>query len=384
MKRLTHQKTILVVLTGVVLLGMMGTGGGGWYYSGVLQAGALIVDHTSPEFDLEVAAIEEGKVVLRTTDETRADGPWTKDGIWGLDTENGYARVGAILEIDAHQVVRELFAGTGTLELGQAARLDSFTFTGDPLAALGIPFVEVAYTSSLGDFPAWFIDGPATTWVVFVHGKGASREEALRLLPTILGEGYPALVITYRNDEEAPANPSGFYDFGETEWQDLEAAAEYALDNGAKALILVGYSMGGAIAINFLYESPLAEHVRGVVMDAPILSFDAIIDYGARLRGIPWPLAILGKRAAGLRFDINWSNRDYLGQTDELTAPILLFHGDADQRVSIETSDALAEARPDIVTYVRVDGATHVRSWNMDPEAYEDAVRTFLQHLEDE
>ena len=191
------------------------------------------------------------------------------------------------------------------------------------------------------------------------------------------------MVITYRNDEEAPASPSGFYDFGETEWQDLEGSAEYALDCGAESLILVGYSMGGAIGTNFLYESPLAEHVRGVVLDAPVLSFDALIDYAARLRGIPRPLTVLGKRVAGFRFDIDWGNRDYLSRADELTDPILLFHGDADKTVSIETSEALAEARPDIVTYVRVAGATHVRSWNMDPKAYEEAVRTFLQRLED-
>ncbi len=371
---LTRRKTILVVLAAVVLLGIVGGGGGGWYYAGILRDDALAVDHTPSEPDLEVAAVEEGRVVLRATDKAKSDGHWTKDGIWGLEGEDGYARVGTILETDDQQVVRELLAGTGTPEAGQMARLDSFAFTGDPLTALGLPFAEVSFTSSLGDFPAWFIDGPAETWAIFVHGRSANREEALRLLPTVVGQGYPSLVITYRNDEEAPASPSGFYDFGETEWQDLEGAAE--------SLILVGYSMGGAIVTNFLYESPLAEHVRGVVLDAPVLSFDALIDYGARLRGIPRPLTVLGKRVAGFRFGIDWGNRDYLSRAGELIGPILLFHGDADKTVSIETSEALAEARPDIVTYVRVAGATHVRSWNMDPEAYEDAVRAFLQRLE--
>ena len=47
----------------------------------------------------------------------------------------------------------------------------------------------------------------------------------------------------------------------------------------------------------------------------------------------------------------------------------------------MESSDALAGARPDIVTYVRVRDATHVRSWNVNPVAYEAAVRDFLQGL---
>ena len=54
-------------------------------------------------------------------------------------------------------------------------------------------------------------------------------------------------------------SPDGFYRFGETEWEGLEGAAQYALDKGAEDLILVGYSMGGAIITNFLFESLLAE-----------------------------------------------------------------------------------------------------------------------------
>jgi len=49
--------------------------------------------------------------------------------------------------------------------------------------------------------------------------------------------------------------------------------------------------------------------------------------------------------------------------------------------VPVETSDALAQARPDLVTYHRVPEATHARSWNIDPEKYEAAVRKFLAGL---
>ncbi len=45
------------------------------------------------------------------------------------------------------------------------------------------------------------------------------------------------------------------------------------------------------------------------------------------------------------------------------------------------TSDALAEARPDIVTYVRTAGVGHVRSWNADPAASEASVQDFLQRV---
>lgn len=44
-------------------------------------------------------------------------------------------------------------------------------------------------------------------------------------------------------------------------------------------------------------------------------------------------------------------------------------------------NDALAEVKRDLVTYVRVADATHVRSWNMDPDDYEAAVASFLEDL---
>jgi len=47
--------------------------------------------------------------------------------------------------------------------------------------------------------------------------------------------------------------------------------------------------------------------------------------------------------------------------------------------VPVATSDALAEARPDIVTYVRGAGVGHVRSWNAGTASYEASVRDFLE-----
>ena len=121
-------------------------------------------------------------------------------------------------------------------------------------------------------FPAWLTPGETDTWVILVHGKGAERTECLRILPMFVERGHSTLPITYRNEEGAPASPSGQYQFGADEW--VEAAAEYALAAGASELILVGYSMGGAIALSFLYNSAVADRVKGVILDSPALDFD--------------------------------------------------------------------------------------------------------------
>jgi pimeloyl-ACP methyl ester carboxylesterase len=188
----------------------------------------------------------------------------------------------------------------------------------------------------------------------------------------------PTLVITYRNDDGAPMSPDGFYRYGATEWEDLEGAVEYALDNGAQKVVLVGYSMGGAIIMGFLERSPLATKVAGVVLDAPMLSFGATVDFSGREEGHPRLAVVVGKAVSRYRFDVDWGAVDYLRRADKLAVPVLLIHGDADKRVPIETSRELAKARPELVIYVEIAGAPHVAAWNVDPAAYQRAMREFL------
>ena len=355
--------------------------GGGWYLSNLVKDGGLVPEHDEPEFDLEVLAVGEGQVTLGVTSDTDEEGDWRRNGIWGLERKTGYDQVGAILDLTDEYVVRELITVGEGPKIGELVRLDSYAFQNDPDYALGIPFEEVHFTSPLGDFPAWLVRGSADVWAIFVHGKGADRREALRILPALTEAGLTSLIITYRNDEDTPMDPTGFYGYGRTERIDLEAAANFALGNGAQYIVLVGYSMGGAIVASFLYESSLAERVSGVILDAPMLDFGATVDLGAREKGYPGLFSTVAKAFTGIRFDVDWEALDYSRRADELDVPILLFHGDDDDTVPVETSDGLSSARPDLVSYVRVADTGHVNSWNADQIAYEQAVDEFLSGL---
>jgi pimeloyl-ACP methyl ester carboxylesterase len=226
------------------------------------------------------------------------------------------------------------------------------------------------------------VPGESTTWVVFVHGRNAPRREALRALATVHEAGLPGLVISYRNDPDAPpGDGDGHFRYGETEWRDLESGVAWALGNGARQVVLTGYSMGGAICLSFMRHSALAERVAGLILDAPMLSFEAAVDFEADERGIPGFLTSVAKRIADWRFGIPWDDLDYRDEARELTVPVLLFHGDEDGTTPIAESDALAAARPDIVTYLRVPGAGHVQAWNVDPAGYAQALQDFLTRV---
>jgi pimeloyl-ACP methyl ester carboxylesterase len=69
---------------------------------------------------------------------------------------------------------------------------------------------------------------------------------------------------------------------------------------------------------------------------------------------------------------------DYVKQASSITHPTLLFHGAQDELTPVASSDAFARARPDLLTYQRVNDAGHTASWNADSQAYEAALTSFL------
>ncbi|MCZ2110817.1 MAG: alpha/beta hydrolase [Dehalococcoidia bacterium] len=377
MRRLAWYLVVVLTTIGGVVLGLS-----------LLLARALRIhaldprpDHEPDLRDLLVAEMGDGRIVLRPGSRRVRIDP-AVPGIWGIESDTGYDRVGPVIEVRPDgSAVREFIPVQRVIRPGDRVRLDSFAHPADPAEAHGIEFEEVLIPAPLGSYPAWQLGAPLATWAIFVHGKGAGRREALRVLPAVHGSGVPCLVITYRNDPEAGLDPSGRYHYGAREWEDLEAAVSYAIQHGANGVVIFGYSMGGGISMSFMRRSPLAEHVRGLVLDAPMLHFERTVAYGAGNSGVPVKFLAISNRVSGRLFNLRWSELDYLAETGHLRAPILLFHGDEDTIVPVETSDALAGAIPELITYVRVPGAGHVRAWNTDQSGYEQAIRDFLARI---
>lgn len=221
-----------------------------------------------------MVTVSDGAITLRDDGDPNV----RRAGIWGLKWQNGgYAQVGDVLDTDddREEIRRALLPGWPLPPAGSQARLDNSAFPGDP-ARMGIDFTEVHFAAPGEETPAWFVPGTRSTWLIYVHGKGADRWEALRMLPATAALGFPALVITYRNDAESPSS-GGRYGYGASEWPDLEAAVRYALAHGASDVALVGFSMGGAIIMRFIDESALAPSVHALILDSPATDLRTIL-----------------------------------------------------------------------------------------------------------
>lgn len=337
------------------------------------------------EADEDVLDADRATIVEVADGTVTLDGPdAARSGTWGLAWDGGYGQIGALIGSDDGSVRRRLRLLTGEPAAGSAAVLDANAYPDDP-RVLGLEVDETSYRSPIGDLPAWAYptgDG-AGTWAVLVHGRAGRRRQMLRHVPTLHALGVSCLVISYRDDPDAPASPDGHCHLGATEWQDVEGAVVYALSHGARDVVLVGNSMGGAAVLAFLRTSGHAAAVRGAVLDAPVLRWPRVIRRSAARRGAPpvltGPAVPLALGIARARAGIDWSSIDHLGHADEFRHRMLLLHGDEDLHVPLEASRRFAERRPDLVRLRVVRGAAHLTSWNLDPEGTEAAVARFVR-----
>jgi pimeloyl-ACP methyl ester carboxylesterase len=360
-----------ITLGGIALVAMLGFGL-------VVFGGAQLLltpHHNTATAAGDVIAISDGEITLKKMAATERVG--TYGLVWQTDAGTGTATVGPTVRTTGDTVIRPISNIVGTLGAGTAVQLNPNIYDGDPQTSLGIPFTNVAVDGELGPMPAWQVDGDGSTWVLFVHGIDGMRESGLRPLPTIVDAGLPTLLITYRNDVDAPPSPTGLISLGQTEWRDLESAADYAIGQGATSFVLYGDSMGGSIVTRFMHESPHASKVLGMVLDAPVLNWDGVLQGQTDRFRMPFLGGAL-QSAVAWRGDIDLAELDELDQTGPFEQlPILLFQGLADPLVPPAESEQFAASLPN-ARYVPVADAGHIQSWNVDPAAYEEHLAEFI------
>lgn len=348
--------------------------------------------------DLEILATVNGRegqeVILPATPETIVD------GVYGLYFDGGssFARIGEITSFTPRD---------GTL----ARRVESVR-SGDLHTAVRGWWSSVAYLTPQefgfdaedvildlpgGRAPAWYVpaespEGPLAgrnIWAIMVHGRGGLRTEGIKALPVAAELGIDSLLISYRNDGEAPAAADGKYGLGITEWEDVEVAIRYALEHGAEEVILFGWSMGGAICLQAADRSPLAIHVRGQVLTGPVIDWIDVLASQAKALKIPEPVGRLtrwfisnrgGRRVTGLASPLDLKVLNWIDRSDQLHMRTLILHSIDDNIVPYGPSRDLAQKNP-MVSFVPFNRARHVKEWNHNPQRWEEHVKQWLVEL---
>lgn len=328
----------------------------------------------------EILAVDTGAQTIELTRTPDTELP----GRYGLFTTgtHGYVKLGAVLSADAKRVRRKLLTQIETgARIDRAAGFSGWYYSAP--SELHLQWESVLIGSSAGPCPAWLFPAESSTWVIQIHGRGTTRSECLRAVPVWHAMGLPNLVVSYRNDGEAPRSRGGSYSLGASEWRDVDAAISYALRHGANRVLLMGWSMGGAIALQTAVSSAHREAIIGLVLDSPVVDWRSVLRFQAREEGIPDPFPTLAMSAlgspltaglSGAEAPIAFDQLDMVARADELAVPILLMHSDDDGFVPSDASHALAQARPDLVTMPTFTVARHTMIWNYDQIGWTAAI----------
>ena len=277
----------------------------------------------------------------------------------------------------------------GVLPNGSLAWVSTWVYNGTP-EQLGISYEDTQVMTGVGDMPAWHVPSVSDerdAVAIVIHGHGGHKAQGLRVLPALRRSGVASLFVTFRNAHGAPKVGRGYLTLGDQEAEDVTAALRWAADAGYRRAILYGFSMGGNIALSALrpHHGTPPVPVVGVALDGPALDWRDVIRANGQRYHLPAFMArhmgrmvqFLVRQTSGQNFDAV----DQLAAAPTFTVPILLFHGTRDRTIPVTQSDALAAARPDLVEYHRVEGAKHIRCWNIDPEKYEAAVEAFVHRV---
>ncbi|PZE62555.1 alpha/beta hydrolase [Curtobacterium sp. MCLR17_039] len=305
--------------------------------------------------------------------------------------------------------------GTGHMRVGEVLGTTDTTVTrriiaidaGDPTAArrgrwggwfyltpgeLDVPVEDVDIPTPNGPAPAWVVraDDPAAPWAVLVHGRGVTRAETIRAVPVFRAAGYSVVLASWRNDGVAPPSVDGRYGLGSTEWEDVDSVLRWLTAQDAQSVVLMGWSMGGAVVLQTLLRSRFAGLVDGVVLESPVVDWHAVLKSQSQLLRLPRPVRKVAQRLlrtpvlhrlAGLQAPVDLRELDMVTRSDELTVPILLLHSDDDGFVPSSASHDLARARPDLVRLEIQTTARHTKLWNHDADWFDARILAWLTEV---
>ncbi len=323
-------------------------------------------------------------ITLARTPDTELPGRY---GLFTSGTED-YVKLGSVLAEDPTSVKRKLLT-----HIGPQTRISSeAAFSGwyyDRPDELHLPFTPELIGSGVGPCPAWlFPAGDGEVWVIQVHGRGTTRAECLRAVPVFHALRITTLVVSYRNDGEAPRSRSGTYTLGATEWRDVDAAVGFARRRGARRILLMGWSMGGAIALQLELNSAHRDVIAGLILESPVVDWRVVLGYQAKLLRLP--AAVTGLAIGALKTEwaspmtgagaaIPFDRLDVVSRAAELRHPVLILHSDDDGFVPSDASHDLVVARPDLVEMQVFEIARHTKLWNYDQERWSDSIRVWLE-----
>jgi len=252
---------------------------------------------------------------------------------------------------------------------------------------VGVPYEAVTIPVADGvELSAWWItpieDNGKT--VIVTHGIGTSRRDYNTLLPAgmLVKDGFNVLLVDSRDTGESTCT-DGRHSAGQEESSDFSAVAEWLVskrDIVPSSLGMFGVS-GGAIATSMLPAK--TDLVSAFAMEGTIFDFNAAATREVEYQGFPgflWQLALV---SAQLFHGVNLTETSAMDGIEAAGyRPMLILHGDSDQRLDYQSSVDFYEYGQSVGANISLEtfvGADHTEGMLTEPERYAALLSDFFE-----
>lgn len=226
---------------------------------------------------------------------------------------------------------------------------------------VGLPIEDAEFSAADGAaLHGWYVPHAKPRGVVlFCHGNAGNithREEILRRLHRVAG--VSVFIFDYRGYGRSQGKPTEAGVLA-----DARAAREWLARRAnlpAKRLILMGESLGGAVAVHLAAEGG----ARGLILESTFTSLPDVAAYH-----FPWvPVRLLMR-----------TRLDALAKIREYRGPLLQSHGDQDTIVPYDLGRRLFEAAHEPKQFITFPGGDHNDLRDVD---YYEKLGEFIAGLE--
>mgnify|MGYP003365156205 CR=1 FL=1 len=232
------------------------------------------------------------------------------------------------------------------LTLSGCSSLLFYPEPGQPITpqAAGLTYENVNLTAADGTLlHGWWLPAkpgvPLKGTVLHLHGNGGNLAYHLGAVAWLPEQGYQVLMLDYRGyglSQGSPSLPAVY--------QDIDAAFDWLQQQPSvqqQPLIVLGQSLGGAMAVHYLSQHPEQRaRLKAVVLDGVPASYREVGQFALSTSWLTWPLQV------PLSWFVPDADSAVYAMPDMQETPMLIFHSMDDPIVPLSNAIRLYQAAP--------------------------------------
>jgi dipeptidyl aminopeptidase/acylaminoacyl peptidase len=212
--------------------------------------------------------------------------------------------------------------------------------------------------------------------IILLHGIRSNKNHFIELSEFLSKNGFNAVALDSRAHGESEGD---FCSFGVNEKKDIQSLITYLSDNeNLDHFGVWGQSLGGAIGLQAM---GFDNRIKFGIIESAFSDFRSTVDdYFQLYAGFSFePFSNYLVTRAGTIAEFDQNDASPITYCENIYQPILLVHGNIDERINIKYAKANFSKIPSQQKeLLEIDNAKHADVWKIGGDAYFDKVLKFL------